>query len=79
MAHALVKIVDFQQTGASTLRIVFDDGKSNVVDFRPLLKGPLFLPLMDPDFFSQVSIDPEVGTLVWPNGADFDPDTLYGA
>ena len=27
--------------------------------------------------FSQVKIDPEVHTLVWPNGADFDPATLH--
>jgi len=36
-----------------------------------------FIPLKDPDFFSQVRVDPEAGTVVWPNGVDLDPDVLY--
>ena len=36
-----------------------------------------FRPLRDQELFEQVQIDPEVHTLVWPNGADFDPATLH--
>ena len=39
--------------------------------------GELYGPLYDEKMFDQVEIDPEVHTLVWPNGADFDPETLY--
>jgi hypothetical protein len=47
------------------------------IDFYPILKGELYKPLRDLDLFNQVRIDPEVHTLVWPNGADFDPATLH--
>ena len=47
------------------------------IDFRPILAGELFGPLRDLALFNQVRIDPEIHTLVWPNGADFDPATLH--
>ena len=59
------------------LRIEFDDGSSQEVDFRPVLAGELYGPLQDLSFFNLVEIDPEVHTLVWPNGVDFDPATLH--
>ncbi len=42
-----------------------------------MLKGKLYGPLRDASLFDQVCIDPEVHTLVWPNGADFDPSILH--
>ena len=48
-----------------------------VIDFKPILTGEIYVPLQDELFFNQVEIDPEVHTLVWPNGADFDPATLH--
>ena len=42
-----------------------------------MLAGELFGPLRDLNLFNQVMIDREVHTLVWPNGADFDPATLH--
>jgi hypothetical protein len=42
-----------------------------------VLVGELYGPLREPDVFNQVRLDPEAGTLVWPNGADFDPATLH--
>ena len=47
------------------------------VDVQPLLRGPVFEPLLREDFFAQVSLDPTCGTVVWPNGADFAPEALY--
>lgn len=60
-----------------TLRIEFEDGSVQTINFEPMLRGELFGSLRDPAIFSQFAIDPEVRTLVWPNGADFDPATLY--
>ena len=46
-------------------------------NFEPMLAGELYGPLKSVSLFNQVSIDPEVHTLVWPNGADFDPAVLH--
>jgi hypothetical protein len=45
--------------------------------FEPILEGELYRPLRDPAEFARVRIDPEVYTLVWPSGADFDPAILH--
>jgi hypothetical protein len=55
----------------------FADGLSRTIDFEPLLHGELFGPLRAPAVFAQVYLDPEVRTIVWPTGADFDPATLH--
>jgi hypothetical protein len=47
------------------------------IDFEPVLTGSIYGPLRDEKVFRQVRLDPEVRTLVWPNGADFDPATLH--
>ena len=77
MIHALHRVTDFQVIGPYRLRVSFRDGIVRDIDFQPVLAGSLFGPLRDPAFFSQVRLDPEVHTLVWPNGADFDPATLH--
>ena len=77
MAHEIHQVVSFQKVAPFTLRVEFDDGTSQFIDFRPVLQGELYGPLQEPSLFDQVRIDPEVHTLVWPNGADFDPATLH--
>ena len=57
--------------------MTFEDEKTRLIDFSEILFGELFAPLRDMQEFKKVSIDPEVHTIVWPNGADFDPETLY--
>jgi len=59
------------------LNVKFDDGAERIIDFAPILFGPLFGPLQDLSLFRQASVDEELGTLVWPNGADIDPGVLY--
>ncbi len=60
------------------VRLVFSDGSEKTVDLAPFLQGPIFDPLRkDPSRFREVRVDPELGTIVWPNGADVCPDVLY--
>jgi hypothetical protein len=77
MEHPIHKVRSFQVERAYTLRVRFDDGTEQVIDFGPILIGTVYGPLRDLALFNQVRIDPEVHTLVWPNGADFDPATLH--
>ncbi len=75
--HRICRVTAFNKVAPFTLRVVFDDGAARIVDFLPVLEGEMYGPLKDGDVFDQVSLDPEAHTLVWPNGADFDPATLY--
>jgi hypothetical protein len=77
MAHSIHRVTDFSRVGPFTLSVAFSDGSRQVIDFLPVLRGDLFGPLRDEHVFNQVRLDTEVGTLVWPNDADFDPATLH--
>jgi hypothetical protein len=75
--HPIYRVEAVAIVGPYTLRVRFDDQTEQVIDFEPVLAGDLYRPLRDVNVFNQVRIDPEVHTLVWPNGADFDPATLH--
>src|SRR5258708_24317425 len=75
--HPIYRVRSFQVAAPYTLRVQFDDQTEQVINFEPVLAGELYRPLRALALFSQVQIDPEVHTLVWPNGADFDPATLH--
>ncbi len=77
MWHDIYTVTGFEIVAPYTLRVTFDDGAIKVIDFMPMLRGELYGPLRDLGVFEQVRLDVEVGTLVWPNGADFDPATLH--
>ena len=77
MVHAIHRVTRFHVVGPYTLAVSFADETEQVIDFRPVLHGVLFGPLQDLGQFNAVRLDAEVGTLVWPNGADFDPATLH--
>ena len=77
MNHPIHRVCGFEIVGPNVLRVWFEDGTEQTIDFAPVLSGELLGPLRDPSLFRQVRVDPEVHTLVWPNGADFDPATLY--
>ena len=53
------------------------DGTEGEVDLEHELDGPIFEPLRDPRYFAQFTVDPELRTVTWPNGADFAPEFLY--
>ena len=77
MSHPIYKVIGFDIVAPHVLRVSFNDGGVQTINFRPVLAGELYGPLNELDLFNIVSIDPEVHTLVWPNGADFDPATLH--
>jgi hypothetical protein len=58
------------------LELTFDVDTTQTINFSPVLVGPVHGVPADTYFFDQVSLNPEVNTLFWPNGADFDPMTL---
>ncbi|MBX7252462.1 MAG: DUF2442 domain-containing protein [Candidatus Promineofilum sp.] len=76
MYHKLYKVVGFERQDNYTIAVWFDDGSRQVIDFEPVLHGEILGPLRDAVLFDQVAIDPIAHTLSWPNGADFDPETL---
>lgn len=77
MTHPIHRITSFVLTGPFSIHIWFEDGTSRIVDLEPVLEGEIYGPLRDPDEFARVTLDPEIHTLVWPSGADFDPATLH--
>ena len=74
----LPNVISVTQIGPYRLRLCFDDGAEGEVDIQEMttFEG-VFEPMSDPRFFSQVRVDPEAGTIVWPNGADLDPLVLH--
>jgi hypothetical protein len=60
------------------LKLRFEDGATGIVDVgRCVSFSGVFATLRDPVEFAKVRVDPELGTVCWPCGADLDPDVLY--
>jgi hypothetical protein len=59
------------------LRLTFDDGTVGHVDFTGRAWHGVFEPLGDPRYFAKVRVDPDSGTIAWPNGVDMAPEPLY--
>ena len=77
LMEKIVHVIDVTCVGEHRLRLEFEDGKAGEVDFSKEEWRGIFEPLHDPGFFSRVELDEGLGTIVWPNGADFAPETLY--
>lgn len=73
----LPRVVRADHRGGYRIHVVFNDGTEGTVDFRAWLSGPVFEPLKRPAYFRRYFLDG--GTVVWPNGADVAPETLYDA
>jgi len=71
-------VVAVECLGGFRLVLTFEGGERREVDLgnRLYFEG-VFQPLRTPAFFRQVRVNPDVGTIVWPNGADICPDVLY--
>ncbi len=73
-------ITAVEPVGGWRLRLTFEDGERREVDIAALVEPTgVFEALNDPDFFRRVRVNPELGTIVWPNGADLCPDVLHRA
>ena len=72
----LVHVVAVEALPSHRLRLRFEDGLAGVVDFSRREWRGVFEPLAEPGYFAQVRLDHELGTIVWPNGADIAPETL---
>ncbi|HMB54303.1 MAG TPA: DUF2442 domain-containing protein [Thermoanaerobaculia bacterium] len=73
----LVRVTDAKLIRDFVVWVRFNDGVEGEVDLTGELDGPVFEPLKEPGFFAQLRVDPDVHTLVWPNGADFAPEFLH--
>ena len=75
MPHDVVAV---RSLGGHRLFLRFDDGTEGETDLSAVLRfDGVFSPLADPAVFATVKVDPDIGTIVWPNGADVCPDVLY--
>jgi hypothetical protein len=71
-------VVSVQPLADHRLAVTLDDGTEGIVDVAQLVPFTgVFEPLRDDEFFAQASVNPELGTICWPNGADLDSDVLY--
>jgi hypothetical protein len=75
--NGLPSVIRAEYRGGFRIHLVFQDDVESTIDFEPWLEGPVFEPLKDPNYFKRFFIDG--GTVVWPNGADIAPETLYDA
>jgi hypothetical protein len=73
----LPEVIAAEVVGPTSLLVTFDDGTRRRVNVEPLLVGPVFAPLHDPACFRKARASKAAGTVVWPNGADIAPETLY--
>lgn len=72
----MLHIKSAQYVSDFILWVAFDDGTAGKIDLKNALRGPVFEPLKDLTVFSKVAVDPELETVVWPNGADLAPEFL---
>ena len=74
----LKDIVDVRVLEGYRLSLRFEDGIEGVVDIAGLVEfSGVFAPLRERDYFALVCVNPDTGTIQWPNDADLDPDVLY--
>jgi uncharacterized protein DUF2442 len=73
----VVRIRSVRVLESTRVELGLTDGTALAVDLAPYLRGPVFERVRsDPEYFREVRVDPQLGTIVWPDGADIDPDVL---
>ena len=70
-------VVGAAVVGDHVLRLLFSDGTVGDIDFSAEQWTGVLAPLNDSAYFAEVTVDPEAGTVVWPDGIDLAPEPLY--
>ena len=71
-------VIECRVVGPHRLWLRFGDGLEGELDIAAYVRFEgVFAPLTDPREFARVRVEPELGTIVWPGGADLDPVVLY--
>lgn len=70
-------VTDASYIGNYKIQVSFNNGKTGIADLSNALKGQMFEPLKDLALFSQLKLDEELETVVWPNGADLAPEFIF--
>ena len=73
----MVDVVEARYVRDHRVWLRFEDGTEGEIDLSADLDGPVFEPLHDPKYFQRFTVSPDLGTISWPNGADFAPEFLY--
>ena len=73
----MIDLVEARYLHDYTVWLKFEDGTAGEVDLRGELHGPVFEPLRDLEYFRHFTVSADLGTISWPNGADFAPEFLY--
>lgn len=77
MQDKLVHVLRVEVVGQHRLRLTFEDGVAGELAFDQREWRGVLAPLRDPGLFARVTVDPQLGTLVWPGGLDMAPEPLY--
>lgn len=68
------EVVKAEYVDGYRIRLWFNNQVVKVVDLRSSLKGKVFEPLKDLNFFKRFAV--KYNTIEWENGADFAPEYL---
>lgn len=71
------RVVEAEYVSDYKILITFNNGIKKIVDLEKDLWGTMFEPLQDKNLFKLFRVDKDIHTIIWPNGADFSPDSLY--
>jgi hypothetical protein len=70
-----IEVVKAEYLDGYRLSLLFNNGERRIVDLSNSLKGIVFAPLKDINYFKNFTI--KFNTVEWENGADFAPEYLY--
>ncbi|MBR5061756.1 MAG: DUF2442 domain-containing protein [Prevotella sp.] len=70
-----IEIIEAKYIDGYRLLLLFNNGERRIVDLSNSLKGTVYAPLKDINYFKRFSI--KFNTVEWENGADFAPEFLF--